>query len=343
MGFLIDMIKVGEGDSFLLTLDSEGGEEVFVLVDAGLPEQGDTVVEYARKYAPGGLDLIIATHIDRDHIGGMPKVLGTCVQPDQTRLILNVPPRLTETWRPLRKTLDAYGKVARAKKLTEALDMVDELVSAANRSRVKISGALAGRSWACGDVVIRVLNPSEARLQKAWEETDLLRYVNSKMPEDLVEAILELEEAVSEAPATSAENDASIVLEVEYKGTPNALLTGDAGAAVLKEVTGGKSYSFLKVPHHGSETGLDEDLVKQIAPKTAFIPVGDNPHGHPARTILKMLKQNKVSFYCSDKTSSCKGNCREGGFQHLSQMFDRAGHPDFVTAQAGACPRVASV
>ena len=38
MGFYIDMIDVGEGDSFLLTLDVPGGGEAYVLIDGGTEE-----------------------------------------------------------------------------------------------------------------------------------------------------------------------------------------------------------------------------------------------------------------------------------------------------------------
>jgi hypothetical protein len=52
------------------------------------------------------------------------------------------------------------------------------------------------------------------------------------------------------------------VIELLYKRERRSLLAADAGAAVLREITAGQSYPFLKVPHHGSATGLDDDLVK---------------------------------------------------------------------------------
>ena len=85
-------------------------------------------------------------------------------------------------------------------------------------------------------------------------------------------------------------------------GVPRALMTGDAGAAVIKEVTSKKSYQFLKVPHHGSDTGLDEELVKQIRPLHAAIPVGENPHSHPSLKVLDLLRKNGARTYCSTKT-----------------------------------------
>jgi hypothetical protein len=55
MGLLIDMIDVGQGDSFLLTIDGPYGE-AYVLVDAGLPDAGVKVLNYikTRKGQNGG-------------------------------------------------------------------------------------------------------------------------------------------------------------------------------------------------------------------------------------------------------------------------------------------------
>jgi beta-lactamase superfamily II metal-dependent hydrolase len=144
-------------------------------------------------------------------------------------------------------------------------------------------------------------------------------------------------EEETDAPSTSAENDSSIVLEIEYKGQPYGLMTSDAGAAVLKDVTEGKTYSFLKVPHHGSKTGLDEELIRQLAPKTAFLPVGENKHGHPAIEILELLRDVKARTFCSSKTPNCRKDCRRGGFGTISHRKDKAGHDGWISVTPGQC------
>jgi len=62
-------IDVGQGDSSLIDI---GTYEV--LIDAGDTNSGDTVVNTVLPYIDGLLDLVIATHPDSDHIGGMPEV-----------------------------------------------------------------------------------------------------------------------------------------------------------------------------------------------------------------------------------------------------------------------------
>ncbi len=64
------MIDVGQGDSIFIDI---GGYEA--LVDAGMVDAGISVVKWIEPYVDGSLDLLIATHPDKDHIGGLPYVL----------------------------------------------------------------------------------------------------------------------------------------------------------------------------------------------------------------------------------------------------------------------------
>jgi len=304
VGLLIDMIDVGQGDSFLLTIDGPHGE-VCVLIDAGLPDAGSKVLNYVSKYASSGLDMVVATHIDNDHVGGMATILTHASLKDRSFFVLNVPPVIAQHWTPARKSLERYKGIVSFKRVIEAVDTVKTLSALANQRGMTINTGLQGQYWTCGDVRLDVLNPTKDRLAAAWEESRLDRYIQGNWEPGLVSIM----ESVAEAPSTSPENDSSIVIEVSVNGIARALMTSDAGAAVLKEVTAGKSYSFLKVPHHGSDTGLDEELIQQISPQNAAIPVGDNPHGHPSLEILEMLKSVGARTYCSSKTKNCRKSC----------------------------------
>jgi len=118
-----------------------------------------------------------------------------------------------------------------------------------------------------------------------------------------------ISELMGEAPETSAENNSSVVIEVIYNALPYALLTADAGADVLREVTKGKQYPILKVSHHASKTGLDENLVKTLRPEIACIPVGKNSYGHPSKEVLDLLGSVGTTIYCSEKVDDCRSGC----------------------------------
>lgn len=103
VGFRIDMINVGQGDAFLLVIDGPSGP-ANILIDAGVKDAGVEVVSYVNSYAPEGLNLIFVTHLDNDHIGGMPTVLERVNLKSYAGLVMNVPPGL-EHWRSVEKTL----------------------------------------------------------------------------------------------------------------------------------------------------------------------------------------------------------------------------------------------
>ncbi|MFH0714592.1 MAG: ComEC/Rec2 family competence protein [Candidatus Diapherotrites archaeon] len=65
------ILDVNQGDSILLQLPN--GKNI--LVDAGLPEQGEKVAAFLKQQGVYRLDALVATHSDSDHIGGMDEVL----------------------------------------------------------------------------------------------------------------------------------------------------------------------------------------------------------------------------------------------------------------------------
>ncbi|WP_227995014.1 ComEC/Rec2 family competence protein [Oceanobacillus sp. CFH 90083] len=67
----VHFINVGQGDSILI----ETPLERTILIDGGPPEAGDTVVNYIKELQINEIDLMIATHPDIDHIGGLINVL----------------------------------------------------------------------------------------------------------------------------------------------------------------------------------------------------------------------------------------------------------------------------
>ena len=67
----VHFIDVGQGDSILIQTPLD---EV-ILIDGGPPEAGKAVVDYLDKLSIDAIDLLIATHPDIDHIGGLPKVM----------------------------------------------------------------------------------------------------------------------------------------------------------------------------------------------------------------------------------------------------------------------------
>ena len=88
-------------------------------------------------------------------------------------------------------------------------------------------------------------------------------------------------------------------------GNFKVLLTGDA-SVLIQDKTAAKvgKIDVLKVPHHGSKTGMSDYFLKQIRPNAALISVGDkNRYGHPAKPSLDLLENNNVKYFRTDTDS----------------------------------------
>jgi competence protein ComEC len=68
---VVSFINVGQGDAALLQ-DSNG---FVVLIDGGVAAQGPVVLEYLRARGVAAVDVLVASHADADHIGGLIAVL----------------------------------------------------------------------------------------------------------------------------------------------------------------------------------------------------------------------------------------------------------------------------
>lgn len=86
-------IAVGQGDSILLR-DSNGFD---VLIDGGKTSAGPTVLAYLRAQVVDDIEVMVATHTDADHIGGLIDVLEAADIP-VVSVLYNGYPGDTLTW-----------------------------------------------------------------------------------------------------------------------------------------------------------------------------------------------------------------------------------------------------
>lgn len=112
-------------------------------------------------------------------------------------------------------------------------------------------------------------------------------------------------ETIEQTDQTNANldlNGLSVIGLITY-GNFSALLTGDAGVRAedqIADLTG--DIDVLKVPHHGSKTGMSDYFLSLTRPELAVISVGkDNRYGHPAQTSLDLLKKHKIKVLRTDE------------------------------------------
>lgn len=121
-------------------------------------------------------------------------------------------------------------------------------------------------------------------------------------------------------------NDNSIVLYGEIYGM-KSIFMGDAGKIVEQDIMDKYNkleIDLLKVSHHGSKTGSDEDFINLIRPRFSIISAGvNNRYKHPHNETIKTLEKNEsyifntqidgeISFYVSNYLKFFKTNNKFG-------------------------------
>lgn len=89
-------------------------------------------------------------------------------------------------------------------------------------------------------------------------------------------------------------NDSSISMTIEH-GKCRFVFTGDIGKEYFKSnYNDGKSkYTFLKISHHGSATGTDEELLSNLSPDFSYIHAKNNNEHLPNKEVKKYLNDYK--------------------------------------------------
>lgn len=93
-----------------------------------------------------------------------------------------------------------------------------------------------------------------------------------------------------------------------------ALLTGDIEIDAQKEMIStvtklglGLEAEMLKLSHHGSVNGTDQNLLDTVKPSHAVISVGaDNRYGHPHAAAIDFLAKNNIQLFRTDRDGDIK-------------------------------------
>ena len=335
--FRIEMLPARQGDALWIEYGS-ARSPTRILIDAGT--RGTYKVVKARAEQVTGepvLELLVVTHVDSDHVGGAPKLV--------TDRSLNLQAR--EVWFNGREQLERnrLGPVE-GEILSEAIRRRGwhpnpsfpkriAVVPARTLPTVTLPGGMAITLLSPTPVELETLRPvwldavREARLlkgdERALEEAARKRGVTlGDKPPD-VDKLAERTSAIDTAPA----NGSTIAFLAEYEGM-SCLFGGDAHPNVLctsiKKLlkTRGASrleLSALKVPHHGSEHNVTDELARLVrARKYLFSTDGtqtDHPHAPAVARILKSPREDTelVFNYKTDFT-------KPWGIRSVQNKFD---------------------
>lgn len=260
----LTMCDVGQGDAIVIQWQSTQ-----VLIDGGRGEKVLHCLWSELPFLDRSIDLVVATHPDSDHIGGLPLVF------DQYSVSSLLLPPVTN------QTADFAA-------LSDSVSREDELIG-------RIVKAKSGQKIAISDdILLSVLAP----LGKYDGKID--------QNDQATEAALSAAQGFFPAKKGTT-NDWSIVLLLEFKEF-SALLMADADEQIeLALLQAGllKDVDVLKVAHHGSKSSTSTMFLDTITPETSLISVGkNNPYGHPTTGVLEKLQARGVKTLRSDQLGS---------------------------------------
>jgi competence protein ComEC len=100
-------------------------------------------------------------------------------------------------------------------------------------------------------------------------------------------------------------NDDSLVLRVDWRERPWALLAGDVSARV-EETLAVPPLPVLLAPHHGSGGSTGRALLRAARPDVVAISVGRNRYGHPSPAVLARIAEAGAEVRRTDQDGTLR-------------------------------------
>ena len=329
----IDLLNVGDGDAIIIQL-KKNNDSLLIVVDGGRLWDYESIVKpklvsilkELNKKAP---DIVIATHYDSDHIGGLIPLVQDYVD-DIKEVWIHKSPEITATEKVLTKnkpkdikTLSQFlfenSLIKNSKISEESLRKKSELVIESIRELRKLLEIIPDN---------KIKEVFHGYSYRNWPELKVLgpteEYYNSLFPENLSLKELILEETIDYEPESTIQlrnenlehfkleenpcnylkddetvrltptNKASIIFRID-KEKKRFLFTGDAGISSFKAIPNWenelKDIYWLKVPHHGSNNNISSEIINVMRPQYSDN-TGDKYQDNP---VLQCISRNSRS------------------------------------------------
>lgn len=266
----VHFLDIGQGDcTFIQFPDGKN-----MLIDAGKLSDGEYIVEYIKSLTDSGkINVLLATHPDNDHIGGMKAVFDAF--------------DIEYCYRPY-----VYYS--------------GNDITFNENFNVKSS---ASQRSECNTAEYRNFLSSLYNEKCAWsffnKDSDFsqtIRFDGSELTYSF--DFFTPTNAVSNI-AYSQTNDYSPICVLEYCDV-EIMFTGDAEEVSEQEFLNyykedNLKTDVLKIAHHGSSSSTSDAFLTAVNPEWAIISCGENnAYGHPSKTVLEKLQANGTTLMRTD-------------------------------------------
>lgn len=260
----------GRGDCIRIRFTGISGNIRNILIDSGTTQFGprlSSICDEVKKHQEM-IDVMIITHVDSDHLGGLLWNL---------RIGKVLP--ITEVWM-------NHGKRSEGD-VSLSVRQRDEVYSRLLKTEIPVNSAVAGNTRTVDGMMFQVLWPDFSAIVNAKR----INSVQLSRHSDWGYSIQELMDMPIKSIDTSPSNRASIVVKVQYE-SKSFLFTGDAWAEDLSEVVTDDHFDFMKLPHHGSIRNFPEELLGKVECQNYMI-CTDGVNHPDKQTIAKLISGRK--------------------------------------------------
>lgn len=292
--FQLNVLKAGGGDSIFMKYLDNRNIEKNILIDGGVGEIYRKEIKYIMSTLET-LDLVIVTHIDKDHIGGINKLLSSRNSIKLKELYFNSADLIRKNNSNLISISDGINLVEYLKKQNIKLNEVPIVAESkhiyADLSLEFLSPTLSSldyleRNWS------KIQEEQKSILMSSSKESDsrdLNEIVNDKFKE------IKYENDIA--------NWSSLAFEVKYKNI-SILFLGDAKDSVIVDTLKKKAYSlsnkykvnYIKLSHHGSKYNTSNKFLEIVdCNHFIFSTNGTNQKPH-IETIARILCNKERDF-----------------------------------------------
>ena len=324
MGYEVNFLQVGNGETsgdciVLRYGDLHSGDamkQYIIVIDGGFKESGQKLVDFIIKhYKTTYVDMVISTHLDRDHIAGLTPVLE---QLQVGRLYMHRP------WlHSTRADENVQKEAIEARKSYGNAASLEEL---AIEKDVSIIEPFTGQKVSFGnDGYLHILGPDPLYYEHLLSDFDHNKSLVNKLAEAINKAATTIDEAIKKVQETldpstetldhvhkdtSSENSSSVIAYFNFDGK-HLLFTGDAGVEALHRAADYADtqaipltqLSFLDVPHHGSKHNVDSRFLNRVRAETAFISATKDSKKHPSPRVRNALVRRNFSLSTTEESN----------------------------------------
>lgn len=274
------MYNAGKGDCVRVHFGK--GRNIFV--DSGVTKFSSNFQEICEKILQSGetLDVLILTHVDVDHIGG---ILGN----------------LRHSWYqcPFQEVWMNHSGCASLNERTLSIQQNDEVYARLVKQGIPVKSMGMGNLFEIEGAEFEVFWPDINILKvqhRQYKEVQLARHSDYHQPLKVL--------AEKELPAhdTSQSNKHSVVFSFAFDNH-RLLFTGDAWAEDVIRAKG--AYDLVKLPHHGSARNIS-DTYQDTIRATNFLICTDGIKHPDKQTIAKLEKwYGAINIYSTSEWWGC--------------------------------------